>query len=75
MRLLQDAGFGAERVPLSGSAGGSYCGDLTIPLLGNDLTIECKARGNGFASLYAMTGIKVSFIPVYSFGFTCVLIK
>jgi hypothetical protein len=29
VRLLQDKGFAAERVPLSGSAGGSYSGDLT----------------------------------------------
>jgi Archaeal holliday junction resolvase (hjc) len=52
VRLLQDSGFGAERVPLSGSAGGSYCGDISVPLLGRDLTVECKARANGFASLY-----------------------
>jgi hypothetical protein len=33
VRALQDHGLGAERVPLSGSAGGSYLGDLTAPLL------------------------------------------
>jgi hypothetical protein len=52
VRLLQDQGFGAERVPLSGSAGGSYCGDISVPLLGIDRTIECKARANGFRELY-----------------------
>jgi hypothetical protein len=52
VHLLQDAGFGAERVPLSGSVGGSYKGDISIPLLGHDLTVECKARASGFASLY-----------------------
>jgi Holliday junction resolvase len=52
-RLLQDAGLGAERVPLSGAAGGSYAGDLTVPILGRDLVVEAKARANGFAQLYA----------------------
>jgi hypothetical protein len=52
VRLLQDAGLGADRVPLSGSAGGRYSGDLTVPCCGRDLTIEAKARGNGFKQLY-----------------------
>jgi Holliday junction resolvase len=53
VRLLQDHGLGAERVPLSGSAGGSYAGDLTVPILGRDLVVEAKARANGFARLYS----------------------
>jgi len=53
VRLLQDHGFGAERVPLSGSAGGSYAGDLTVPLLGRDLVVEAKSRANGFTRLYS----------------------
>lgn len=53
VRLLQDHGLGAERVPLSGSAGGSYSGDLTVPILGRDLVVEAKARANGFARLYS----------------------
>jgi Holliday junction resolvase len=52
VRLLQDHGLGAERVPLSGSAGGSFSGDVTTPLIGRDLTIECKSRANGFLKLY-----------------------
>jgi len=48
VRLLQDHGLGAERIPLSGSAGGSFSGDVTTPLIGRDLTIECKSRANGF---------------------------
>jgi Holliday junction resolvase len=52
VRLLQDHGLGAERVPLSGSAGGSYTGDLTVPVAGKDLVIEAKARASGFAKLY-----------------------
>jgi Holliday junction resolvase len=53
VKLFQDHGFGAERVPLSRSAGGSYSGDLSVPLLGRDLTVECKARANGFVQFYS----------------------
>jgi Holliday junction resolvase len=53
VRLLQDHGLAAERVPLSGSAGGSYSGDLTVQILGRDLVVEAKARANGFLKLYA----------------------
>src|ERR1700730_10414282 len=53
VRLLQDRGLGAERIPLSGSAGGSFSGDVTTPLIGRDLTIECKSRANGFLKLYS----------------------
>ena len=42
VRILQYRGFGAERVPLRGSAGGSYAGDVSLPLLGIDRTIEVK---------------------------------
>lgn len=53
VKFLQDRGFAAERVPLSGSAGGSYLGDLTVPLLNIDRVGEVKARANGFKQLYA----------------------
>jgi len=53
VRLLQDRGLGAERIPLSGSADGSFSGDVTPPLIGRDLTIECKSRAKGFIKLYA----------------------
>jgi Holliday junction resolvase len=53
VRLLQDAGLAAERVPLSGSAGGSYIGDLTAKVIGLDLIVEAKARAGGFAQIYA----------------------
>jgi Holliday junction resolvase len=52
-RLQDEAGLCAERVPCSGSAGGSYSGDISVPLLGRDLTVEVKARRKGFSSLYA----------------------
>ena len=53
VRALQDKGFAAERVPLSGSAGGKYCGDLTVPILGRDHVVEVKVRATGFSQLYA----------------------
>jgi Holliday junction resolvase len=51
--FLQDSGFAAQRVPLSGSAGGKYVGDVTIPLLGRDMCAEVKVRAYGFGQLYA----------------------
>jgi hypothetical protein len=52
VRLLQAAGIAGERVPLSGSAGGKFGGDVSIPLLGIDRRAEVKARAKGFAQLY-----------------------
>jgi Archaeal holliday junction resolvase (hjc) len=52
VKFLQDRGFAAERVPLSGSAGGSYLGDVTIPVLGIDRCAEVKCRADGFRELY-----------------------
>jgi Holliday junction resolvase len=52
VRLLQERGFAAERVPLSGAARGRFGGDVSIPLLGTDRRVEVKCRGNGFRQLY-----------------------
>lgn len=52
VRYLQDHGFAAERVPLSGSAGGSYLGDLTVPVIGVERVVEVKCRADGFRELY-----------------------
>jgi Holliday junction resolvase len=52
VRLLQAAGFAAERTPLSGSAGGRFSSDVSVPLLNVDRKIEMKVRSNGFAQLY-----------------------
>ncbi|XIA65148.1 hypothetical protein ACFIOY_01555 [Bradyrhizobium sp. TZ2] len=52
VKFLQDSGFAAERVPLSGAAGGSYRGDLTVPILNVDRVVEVKVRANGFRELY-----------------------
>jgi Holliday junction resolvase len=52
-RALRNAGKNADRVPLSGSAGGRYSGDILVPdVCGRDLTVEAKARGDGFKRLY-----------------------
>jgi hypothetical protein len=51
--LLQDRGIGAERIPLSGSCGGKFSGDLSIPICGRDLTVEAKSRGSGFKQIYS----------------------
>jgi Holliday junction resolvase len=56
VHALQDAGFGAERVPLSGAARGRFGGDLSVPLLGIDRRVEVKARANGFRRLYDWLG-------------------
>jgi Holliday junction resolvase len=52
VHALQDAGFAAERVPLSGAARGRFGGDLSVPLLGADRRVEVKCRGDGFRQLY-----------------------
>ena len=52
VRALQDKGFAAERVPLSGSAGGRFQGDVTVPLIGVDRCIEVKVRADRILTLY-----------------------
>ena len=52
VKFLQERGFAAERVPLSGAAGGSYLGDLIVPVLNVDRVVEVKVRAKGFRELY-----------------------
>jgi Holliday junction resolvase len=56
VHALQNAGFAAERVPLSGAARGRFGGEVSVPLLGIDRRVEVKARGNGFRRLYNWLG-------------------
>jgi Holliday junction resolvase len=51
--LCRAHGLDAERVPLSGAAGGSFADDVIVRLSGRTLKIEVKARasGDGFATL------------------------
>jgi hypothetical protein len=53
VRILQEYGFAAERVPLSGAARGRFGGDLSVPFLGLDRRVESKVRADGFRELYA----------------------
>lgn len=53
VQYLLGRGFSAERVPLSGAAGGKFCSDVSVAVLGTDWRIECKTRARGFAQLYA----------------------
>src|SRR4051812_16244995 len=52
VNLFQQEGIAAERIPLSGSAGGSFVGDLTIPIMGVDRRFEVKKRARGFRQIY-----------------------
>jgi Holliday junction resolvase len=52
VKFLQQNRFAAERIPLSGAAGGSFAGDISVPVLGVDRIVEVKARANGFRELY-----------------------
>lgn len=56
VRRLQEAGLAAERVPLSGASGGSFAGDISCPILGEDWIFEVKCRANGFKFLYDSLG-------------------
>lgn len=42
----------AERVPLSGAAGGSHTDDLTMPVCGKVERIECKCRKRAWSDLF-----------------------
>ncbi|MFG1399866.1 hypothetical protein [Roseixanthobacter pseudopolyaromaticivorans] len=58
VKLLQDFGLCAERVPLSGQgaiarASDRFGGDVHVPVLGQDERLEVKARATGFARIYA----------------------
>lgn len=52
VRYLQEAGFAAERIPLSGAMGGKFKGDISVPVLTHDWTIEVKCRADGFKQIY-----------------------
>ena len=56
--LNEIPGVEAERVPLSGAAGGSYSGDISIRIGDYGVTAEVKARkdGQGFATLERWLG-------------------
>jgi Holliday junction resolvase len=55
---LKELGLEAERVPLSGSCGGSFSGDLIVKSGDLTLRVEVKSRkgGAGFAQLEKWLG-------------------
>jgi Holliday junction resolvase len=53
VHFLQDAGIAAEKIPLSGAVkGGSFEGDIAVPIRGVDKRLECKRRARAFGTLY-----------------------
>ena len=54
VQRFREIGMWAEKVPLSGAAGGSFSGDILV----EDYTVEVKARkdGTGFKLLYRWLG-------------------
>lgn len=52
----QVIGYAAERVPLSGAAGGRFSGDVDIPILNVDRKFEAKLRADGFKQIYSWLG-------------------
>ena len=50
--LLREAGIQAERVPLSGAAGGSFIGDILV----DGEVFEAKIRQSGFVQIYDWLG-------------------
>ena len=49
---LADAGILAERVPLSGAAGGMFGGDIQAFLKPGRVKLECKVRTRAWLDLY-----------------------
>ena len=53
VNLFKDSGIEAERVPLSGSMGGSFAGDIQVPFGGQPKRpFECKKRARAWKDLY-----------------------
>jgi len=50
--LKDEYGIDAERVPLSGAAGGSHTDDITMPVCGELARIECKTRKRAWSDLF-----------------------
>lgn len=49
---LEKLGVTAERVPLSGAAGGSFGSDLIVDVCGSSERIECKTRKRAWGDLF-----------------------
>jgi Holliday junction resolvase len=55
VELHKAAGIDAERIPLSGAAGGSFTGDVRIDGIGV-AEVKARANGKGFATLERWLG-------------------
>jgi Holliday junction resolvase len=53
VNALRAVGIAAVRMPLSGACGGRFSGDVVLPVMGRDLCVEVKCRGQGFRELYS----------------------
>lgn len=49
---LNTLGFKAQRVPLSGAAGGMFGSDIHVETPGRRLTVECKTRKRAWTDLF-----------------------
>jgi hypothetical protein len=56
VKILQEQGIAAEKVPLSGAAGGSFTGDIDCPVRGIDRKLECKRRRRQFSTIFGWLG-------------------
>lgn len=56
VHALQELGLSAEKIPLSGAAGGSFTGDISVPVQGEDWRLECKRRKRSFVTVYQCIG-------------------
>lgn len=57
LRLMQESGFAAERIPYQGGRHTSGdTGDITMPYMGNDLACEVKCLADGFKHDYQCLG-------------------
>ena len=52
VNLLRAVTLEAERVPLSGGAGGSFSGDIRVDFGQGIKTLEAKVRAGGFKQIY-----------------------
>jgi len=57
VKLLQELGLAAERVPLSGAVKTSrFDHDICVPVRGEDVRIEAKRRARAFGTIDSMLG-------------------
>lgn len=52
VHILRDAGLQAERVPLSGAAGGKFHDDIHVWINDTLYSVECKKRARAWTDLY-----------------------